>query len=84
MSDMRKPIIWSNRSLRCAKSAQIRILFWSVFSRIWIEYEKTRAKKALYLDTFHTVLVDPNSSQNHCLLSAILDALTSVKTLSTC
>ena len=29
----------------CVKSIQIRRIFWSVFSRIWTEYEKIRTRK---------------------------------------
>ena len=39
----------------CVKSVQIGSFFWSVFSRIWIEYEKYGPEKTPYLDIFHEV-----------------------------
>ena len=38
------------------KSTQIRSFFWSVFSCIWTEYRKIRARKTPYLDTFHALI----------------------------
>ena len=35
--------------LHCVKSAQIRNFFWSVFSRIWTEYEDLRSRTYQYL-----------------------------------
>ena len=36
----------------CVKSVQIRIFFWSVFSRIWTEYGKIRIRKSSVFEHF--------------------------------
>ena len=49
----------------CVKIVQIRRFFWSVFSRIWTEYEP---EKTPYFDTFYTVYVileNSNIKKNH-------------------
>ena len=52
-------IWWCRRifAIHCMKSVQIRIFFWSVFSRIRAEYgKKNRPKKTPYLGNFHAVI----------------------------
>ena len=72
--------------IHCLKSVQIRSFFWSVLSRIQIEYVylsvfslnagKNGPEKTAYLDTFHVVIVYKRSHGSwHQIVAALLENL---------